>query len=88
MSPLEEEDMASQSQPVLAEDRHSNAEPSAAMATVELVEGAYYWVRHRHENTERWTVARWEVGSFWAVNGREFSPRTICGPIPRPEPAP
>jgi hypothetical protein len=55
------------------------------MPTVTLEEGAMYWVKPRYGAGEGlWTVARWEVGCFWGVNGQEVSPGVISGPIPRP----
>lgn len=61
------------------------SEPTGAMPTVEMVDGHFYWVKHAYEKPELWTVARWEHGSFWDLNGREMTPRIISGPIPKPE---
>lgn len=59
------------------------------MQTVELVELAYYWVKPRYGKLEGlWTVAKWDVGSFWGIDGGEISPSVISGPIPRPETVP
>lgn len=54
------------------------------LPTVTLEEGAMYWVKPRHGKGEGlWTVAKWEVGGFWGVDG-EVYPQVISGPIPRP----
>lgn len=55
------------------------------LPTVELIEGALYWVKHRYEDPETWTVAKWEHGCFWGLSGKEFLARVISGPIPAPE---
>lgn len=52
--------------------------------TVELIDDAYYWIKPRHHEPDLWTVARWQVGSFWGLDGKEVIPRVICGPIKDP----
>lgn len=57
----------------------------ALLPTVVLEEGALYWIKPRYgDHADRWTVAKWEVGSFWGINGGEVSPAIISGPIPHP----
>jgi len=55
------------------------------LPTVALVDEAFYWIKPAYgDNADRWTVARWHVGSFWGVDGREIRPSVISGPIPGP----
>lgn len=59
----------------------------AELPTVVLEEGAMYWVKPKYgDKADLWTVAKWEVGSFWGIGGGEISPGVISGPIPRPAP--
>lgn len=54
------------------------------LPTVELIEGAFYWVAPKYgDHADTWIVARWEVGSFW-LGRNEVPPRLIVGPIPAP----
>jgi hypothetical protein len=53
------------------------------LPTIVMVEGAIYWVMPAH-GEQLWTVARWQSGYFYGLDGREVTPGTICGPIPRP----
>lgn len=87
---MEKRDMASSStedlSPAATRSEAQSSTGSPDLPTVRLEEGAMYWVKNRYgDNTDLWTVARWEVGSFWGI-GRdaEISPSVICGPIPRP----
>ena len=56
------------------------------LPTINLVEGQWYWVKDRASGVDGpWSVAKWEVGSFWITGWHEASPCVISGPIPHPD---
>lgn len=56
----------------------------ADLPTVELIDNAFYWIKPKHEPQPLWTIAKWEVGSFWGLDGKEVTPSVISGPIQAP----
>jgi hypothetical protein len=54
------------------------------LPTVHLIDGDLYWIKGCYTNPDRWTVAKWEVGYWWGMDGKQTTPSVISGPIPRP----